>query len=555
MQNFQDSGLRAEIVQAITEMGFESPTTIQAQAIPFLLEEQRDLVALAQTGTGKTAAFSLPLLHQMDASSRDIQALVLCPTRELCIQVSKEITNFVKHMKGMKAIAIYGGESMEKQKRALRTGGQIVIGTPGRTKDMIQRKYLKVNNIKWLVLDEADEMLTMGFKDDLDSILSNTPEEKQTLLFSATMPREIEGIADNYMQDPKLISAGKRNISAENISHQYFIVKGRDKYQALQRILEYLPGTYGVVFCRTRKDTQELATQLVKDNFKAEALHGDLPQIQRDRVMNRFRKRYNQLLIATDVAARGIDIDDLTHVINYELPDNPEVYIHRSGRTGRAGKSGTCFSLLTARDLSKISYFERKTKIRFEHKLIPTGQQLCEKKLLKHVAKVESAQVDEEKLQPYLTLVEEKLADLSKEELIRHFIAVEFNNYLDRYQNAPDLNQRKQAGDSYSSRGPDRYERSGSKIDYARFFINVGGNDGLTPPLLIGFINDCINLRKKVKIGKIDIRREESFFELDAEFAKRFTIGYRRMNVNFNGKQVSVDPAPQQKRQRRYQKR
>ena len=544
MRNFEESGLQSEIVKAVSDMGFETPTPIQAKVIPFLLEGSKDLVALAQTGTGKTAAFSLPLIHKMDPDLRSVQTLILCPTRELCIQVAKEINNFIKHIRGMKVIAIYGGESMEKQKRALKSGGQIIVGTPGRTKDMIQRKYLKVNTVQWLVLDEADEMLTMGFKEDLDDILSNTPEEKQTLLFSATMPRAIESIADHYMKDPKLISSGQRNISAENIKHQYFLVKGRDKYLALKRVIEFQPGMYSVIFCRTRRDTQELANQLAKDNFKAEAIHGDLPQLQRDKVMSRFRKKYTQFLVATDVAARGIDIDDLSHVINFELPDNPEVYIHRSGRTGRAGKDGICFSFITARDLEKINFFERRIKKKFERELVPTGEQICEKKLLQHITKVEREEVVEERISRYLPLVEEKLGKLTKEELIKQFISVEFNSFLEHYQNAPDLNQKARMRN-------DSTRRNRGSIQFARFLINVGRKQELTAPLLIGFINDCLNVRKRVKIGKIDIRQKETFFEIDADYTKRFISGYRQMDVNFNGKKIIVEPAPRYRKVRR----
>ena len=540
MQKFIDIGLREEIVRAVTDLGFESPTPIQEKVIPFLLETERDLIAFAQTGTGKTAAFSLPLIHKLDETAGHIQVLILCPTRELCIQVCNEIELYTKHMKGVRSAAVYGGESIDKQIRALKKKPQVVVGTPGRTKDMISRKILKLEDVEWLVMDEADEMLTMGFKDDLDFILGATPEDKQSLLFSATMPKEIDAIAQGYMHDPETISAGQRNQASKNIQHNFYVVQRKYRYQSLVRILESEPDIFGVVFCRTRRDTQFVAEKLEADNYKAEAIHGDLKQFQRDKVMDKFRNGNLQLLIATDVAARGIDVNDLTHVINYELPENKEIYIHRSGRTGRAGKEGTCISLVNTVELDKIRFFERKVGQRFQRKMIPTGEELCQKNLINLIDRVEEAEIDEAKIESYLPMIEERFSDYSKEEIIKQFLSLEFKQLLDKYQRAPDLNvnlsETSRRGSSRRNGRNGREDRH--PVKFTKFAINVGYDQQITPPVLIGLINDSLDKRMKIKIGRIDIQPKKTFFEIDRDFEKDFVNGFKRMKPNMKGKPV-----------------
>ena len=549
MQTFSEIGLNEEIVRAISDLGFETPTPIQGKVIPFLLETDRDLIAFAQTGTGKTAAFSLPVINKIDVDADHIQALILCPTRELCIQVCKEIENYTKYMKPLRATAVYGGESIDRQFRSLKKKPQIVVGTPGRTKDMINRKMLKVGDIEWLVMDEADEMLTMGFKDDLDFILGATPRDKQSLLFSATMPREVDAIAQGYMHDPETISAGQRNTTSKNVEHHYYIVQHRNRYPALVRILETTPDMFGVVFCRTRRDTQMLAERLFKDNYRAEAIHGDLKQFQRDKVMEKFRGGSLQLLIATDVAARGIDVNDLTHVINYELPENKEIYIHRSGRTGRAGKTGTCISLLTPMDFGKIRFIERKVGQKFKHKLVPTGEELCKQKLLHLANKVVDVEVHEEALESYLPVLEEKFAEFSKEELIQMFLSLEFNQIIKKYGRAMDLNaEARESRRPYDERGGGRRDRRGGSreggrgfgIKFSKFTINLGYDQQMTPPLLIGLINDSLDSRRKIKIGKIDIQPTKTYFEVDQDFENAFMNGFKQMRLVVKGKPVNL---------------
>ncbi|MFM8448939.1 MAG: DEAD/DEAH box helicase, partial [Haliscomenobacter sp.] len=387
---FEDLGLNPQVLRAVQELGFETPTPIQEKAIPHLLQSKDDLVAFAQTGTGKTAAFGLPVIHQVDPHKSSVQMLALCPTRELCLQITRELTNYSKYIPGLKVVAVYGGAEISRQISELNQGPQIVVGTPGRALDLINRRKLVVDNIRWLVLDEADEMLSMGFKDELDAILATTPSTKQTLLFSATMPEEMVGIAQKYMHDPVEISAGKRNMGAENVQHHYYLVHAKDKYLALKRIADYYPNIYGIVFCRTRQETKEVADKLMEDGYNADALHGDLSQAQRDYVMQRFRLKQLQMLVATDVAARGLDVNNLSHVINYNLPDDPEVYIHRSGRTGRAGKSGISILIANMREKGKIGFIEKKIGKRFDQKPVPTGSDICEKQLFHMIDRIEN---------------------------------------------------------------------------------------------------------------------------------------------------------------------
>ena len=499
MQTFVETGLKPEILQALESIGFEKPTPIQAKAIPHLINSDKDLLAYAQTGTGKTAAFSLPLIHAIDEKSDDINAIILCPTRELCLQIERDIQTFIKYIPDLKAMAVYGGESIDRQIKGLRSKPNIIVGTPGRVCDLIRRKKLKLGNINYLVLDEADEMLTMGFKDELDQILSACPSERQTLCFSATMPRELLRIANEYMDSPDEITAGQRNVSAENVKHVYLVADRSDKYEVLKRVADINPNIYAIVFCRTRMGTKEVADRLMADKYAADALHGDLSQAQRDYVMNKFRKKQIQILVATDVAARGIDVNDLTHVINYELPDQLEAYIHRSGRTGRAGKEGMAVSLITRRDLSRISQLERKIGKKISKKKIPTGQEICQRQLFSMVDKFVATDVNDD-INEYLPMIEEKMEALSKEELIKKFVSSEFNRFLSYYKNSQDLNTK------------DRSKKTrGGK--YSRFHINVGKKQGLDPKGIIGILNDSRNLRN-IEVGQIDIMNNFSFFEV-----------------------------------------
>lgn len=523
---FKDIGLRPEILKAIHEMGFEHPTPIQEKIIPLILNEQKDLIALAQTGTGKTAAFGLPLVQQNDAQSNTVQTLVLCPTRELCIQIAGDLESFSKYTSGLKVVPVYGGASIETQIGALKKGCQIVVGTPGRVYDLIRRKVLKIGEIQWLVLDEADEMLSMGFKDELDAIVAQTPQERQTLLFSATMPASI---ASQYTYKPVEVSVGKRNAGAENIQHVYYVVHARDRYLALKRIADIHPDIYGIVFCRTRQETKEVAEKLIADGYNADALHGDLSQAQRDHVMNRFRVKNLQILVATDVAARGLDVNDLTHVINYNLPDDPEVYIHRSGRTGRAGRSGTAISIIHMRETNKIRDIEKKSGKKFTKKLIPDGREICEKQLFHLVDKVEKVEVDHDQIDSYLPAIFSKLSWLSREELIKHFVSVEFNQFLDYYKDARDLNARTE------ERGEPRRR---NQTSFSRFYINVGSKNKLNPARLIGLLNEQTD-RNDIEIGKIEIMNKLSFFEVDSRYEKDVLGAFKK--AQFEGVPLLVE--------------
>ena len=527
MQTFVETGLKPEILQALDAIGFETPTPIQAKTIPHLLNSKKDLLAFAQTGTGKTAAFSLPLVHCIDPKSEDVNAIILCPTRELCLQIEKDIQNFIKFVPQLTAMAVYGGESIERQIRGLRSKPNIVVGTPGRVCDLIRRRKLKLGNIDYLVLDEADEMLTMGFKDELDQVLSACPESKQTLLFSATMPRELVRIANEYMDSPEEITAGQRNVSAENVKHVFLVSDKSDKYEVLKRVADINPNIYAIVFCRTRMGSKEVADRLMQDKYSADALHGDLSQAQRDYVMNKFRKKQIQILVATDVAARGIDVNDLTHVINYELPDQLEAYIHRSGRTGRAGKEGMAVSLVTRRDMSRISQLERKIGKKIIRKNIPTGEEICKRQLFSLVDKIVDIDVNEE-INNYLPMLEEKLSDLSREELLKKFISSEFDRFISYYKNAPDLNNK-----SNSKRGR-------GKGKYARFHINVGKKQGLDPKSMIGLINDTKVLRD-IEVGQIDIMNNFAFFEVPEDRGNDVIPAFA--NSSFRNMSLEVEPA------------
>ena len=533
MITFSDLGLKPDILDAIQEMGFENPTPVQEKTIPFLLSTNKDLVALAQTGTGKTAAFGLPILNDIDLKSKKVQALVLSPTRELAMQISKDFTAYSKKTKGFKAISIYGGADAGAQIRELERGGQVVVGTPGRVLDLLKRKKLKLSDVQTLVLDEADEMLTMGFKDDLNDILEKTPSSKRTLLFSATMPREIISIAKKYMIDHEEISVGSKNKGAENVNHIYYMVNAKDRYSALKRIADINPDIYGIVFCRTRRETKEVAEKLMNDGYNADALHGDLSQAQRDYVMNRFRIKNLQILVATDVAARGLDVNNLSHVINYNLPDELESYIHRSGRTGRAGKKGTSIIIVHSRELGKIRSLEKKVGKKIQKQNIPGGKEICEKQLYKLVDKVNNIQVEDEQIEEYLPKIYEKLEDLSREDLIKHFVSVEFNSFLEYYKNAKDLN----IGSNDREDRKSRKDR-GNDVPFTRFYINVGTKNGINAATLIGLINDKTK-NPKATIGRIDIMKGFSFFEYETKLENEVLKGFE--NAEEKGLKLLVE--------------
>lgn len=539
---FTETSLSKPLLLAIEELGFKTLTPIQEKTIQFIFENNKDIIGLAETGTGKTAAFGLPLLDKINESQKNVQVIILSPTRELCIQITKDIENFSKYMQEVFVTAVYGGANIESQITKLKKGSHIIVGTPGRTVDLIKRRALKLNNVKFLVLDEADEMLNMGFKEDLDFILEQTPTEKQTLLFSATMPYEIRNIADTYMNNPTEISVGKKNMGAESVSHFYYVTHAKDRYSALKRIVDINPKIYGIIFCRTRTETKDIADKLIQDGYNADALHGDLSQAQRDFVMNRFRIRHLQLLVATDVAARGLDVDNLTHVINYNLPDELEAYIHRSGRTGRAGKKGISISLLHTREAKKIKELERLVGKKFERKLVPNGFEVCEKQLFNFIDRVENIEVDERQIEQYLSPIYKKLDWLSREDLIKHFVSVEFNRFLEYYKNAADLNANIDiASENLFGRkgksGAGLRSKSDNKVNFTRFYINVGEKNGLTAPRMIGLINDYCR-RRDIIIGKIDILRKFSFFEIESKFESHILKSF--VNADFNGVQLDV---------------
>ncbi|NOX45372.1 MAG: DEAD/DEAH box helicase [Chlorobi bacterium] len=550
MITFEETGISPELLKAVEELGYEAPTAIQEKVIPHLLSNDNDLVAFAQTGTGKTAAFGLPLIMQTDIKSSKTQSLILCPTRELCIQITRDIESFSKFTKGFRVVPVYGGTSIDKQIGDLKKGAHAVVGTPGRVLDLLNRKKLSFANIEYLVLDEADEMLSMGFKDDLDAILKDSPKEKQTLLFSATMPKEIERIAKQFMTNPVEISSGKRNAGAENVNHIFYMVHARDRYLALKRIADIHPKIYGIVFCRTRRETKDVADKLMQDGYNADALHGDLSQAQRDHVMNRFRNKVLQILVATDVAARGLDVTDLTHIINYNPPDDNEVYIHRSGRTGRAGKKGTSISIIHTREMNKIKALEKITGKKFTKENVPTGKEICEKQLFNLVDKVEKIKVDESQIEQFLPVIYKKLDWLSREELIQHFVSAEFNRFLDYYKNAPDINASTSRSDDRERKG-DRKNRNGdrerrgekgrgsrSSTEFSRFFINVGKTKKLTVPRLIGLINDNTQ-KRNIEIGKVELLKNFSFFEVDSNYETEILQAFQ--NASFDGVKLSVE--------------
>jgi ATP-dependent RNA helicase DeaD len=533
---FIELGIRHDIVNAISELGFENPTPIQEQSIPVLLTGSNDFVGLAQTGTGKTAAFGLPLLELLDFEENHPQALVLCPTRELCLQIANDIKNYSKKMNNVHVVAVYGGASIMDQLRQIKRGVQIVVATPGRMLDIINRKAIDFSAVKYVVLDEADEMLNMGFQEDIDSILSTTPEEKKTWLFSATMPAEVRRIAKKYMDNPFELTMGAKNTGNANIEHEYYIVRARDKYAAFKRIVDFNPDIFGIVFCRTKIETQEIAESLIKDGYNADSLHGDLSQQQRDKVMKRYRERSLQLLIATDVAARGIDVNDVTHVINYSLPDEIENYTHRSGRTARAGKTGVSISIVNAKELGKIRQIERVIGKKFVKAEIPTGFDVCEKQLFSIVHKVHNVTVNEEQIDQYLPRIYEEFKDFTKEDFIKRFASIEFNRFLDYYKNAPDLNASIEEG---RNRSEDRGERgNGVRGNFTRLFINLGSVDEFNRGDLLGYICNTTKISGRT-VGKIDVKGVYSFFEVQNEDVDKVMASFKE--AEHKGRPVRIE--------------
>ncbi|MBT6069008.1 DEAD/DEAH box helicase [Candidatus Peregrinibacteria bacterium] len=540
MTTFKDLGLNPMILQAIAEIGFETPTPIQSATIPHLINSSDDLIALAQTGTGKTAAFALPIIQQLDDRQRDVQSLILCPTRELAIQIAKDIEKFIKYSPGVSVVPVFGGSRIDTQIRALKKCPQIVVGTPGRVNDMIRRRILKVEEIKWLVLDEADEMLNMGFKEELDSILENMPDSKQVLLFSATMNNQIRRIASNYMKKPHDITVGDKNKGCDNVQHFYYMVHERDRYQALRRIADMNPDIHGIIFCRTRRETQQVADKLIQDHYSAEAIHGEISQEQRIHVMNRFREKKTQLLVATDVAARGIDVDKLTHIINYNLPESAEGYVHRSGRTGRANNMGISLVIVNMREKGKVRELERKIGKSFEKGRIPTGEDVCEKQLFSLIDKICKVEVNEA-INKYIDVIAKKFEDMSREELIKKFVSEEFNRFLNHYQGSIDLNTR--VGQDRNERS-DRNERPGRRSDpsmlFARFNINIGRNLGLGVKELLEFLNNNKALRG-VEIGNIDLKNDHTVFEVDQSYKAQVMSSFDDLEVDGTMVKISCE--------------
>jgi ATP-dependent RNA helicase DeaD len=531
MTTFEGLGLDAKLVKATDALGFTQPTPIQEQAIPVLLSGTKDLVGLAQTGTGKTAAFGLPLLHLVDSDKKYPQALVVCPTRELCMQIVNEIETFKKFIPGMHVLAVYGGASIGMQIRDLKRGVQIVVATPGRLIDLIERKAINLEQIQYVVLDEADEMLNMGFQDDIEFILQNTPQREATWLFSATMPPEIRRVSKKYMKQPLEITVGKINTALKNIDHQYYVTTAHHRYEALKRLIDFNPGIYGIIFTRTKVDAQSIAEKLTREGYDIDALHGDLTQQQRDKVMGEFRERTLQLLIATDVAARGIDVKDITHVINYELPDDVEVYTHRSGRTGRAGNTGICMSIVHSREIGKLRQIERMVQVPFHKLEIPAGKDVCRKQFFHFMDKLLQADISHGSYETYVPMLEEKFSEISKEDVLKRVAALEFDRFLKYYENAEDLNMRErkefrervQRGEDTRDQGRRRDTRGrefGGNGDYLRLFVNLGTKDGFYKASFLQFILDMSDLRKEV-LGRVDMKEMNSWIEVDRKSANK----------------------------------
>jgi ATP-dependent RNA helicase DeaD len=549
MTTFESLGIDARLIRATDELGYVQPTPIQEQAIPVLLSGTIDFIGLAQTGTGKTAAFGLPLLHIIDAQEKYPQALIVCPTRELCMQIVKELELFKKYVTGVSVVAVYGGASIGLQIRDLKRGVQIVVATPGRLIDLIERKAIDLAQIKYVVLDEADEMLNMGFQDDIEFILKNTPERESTWLFSATMPPEIRKVSKRYMKDPKEVTVGKVNTANKSIDHQYYVSSAQHRYETLKRIIDFNPGIYGIIFTRTKVDAQEISERLTREGYDIDALHGDLTQVQRDKVMGQFRDKSLQLLIATDVAARGIDVVGITHVINYELPDDVEIYTHRSGRTGRAGAHGICISIVHSKEMYKLKQIERINHSQF-HKLdIPSGKDVCRKQFFHFMDKLLSADISHGNYETYVPMLTEKFADVSKEDVLKRVAAMEFDRFLKYYENAEDLNLRERSRKEDMPRG--REERAGGRAEgkrepsrggagFSRLFVNLGTKDGFYKASFLQFILDMSELRKEV-LGKIDMKDMNSWIEIEKSSAQQMIRALD--GKNYKGRRIRMNDA------------
>lgn len=547
MKTFEELGVSPEIRKAIEEMGYESPMPVQEEVIPYLLGNGNDVVALAQTGTGKTAAFGLPLIQKIDVKQRVPQALILCPTRELCLQIAGDLTDYSKYITDLKILPVYGGSSIESQIRSLKQGVHIIVATPGRLIDLMERKVAHLETIKDVVMDEADEMLNMGFTDSINAILEKVPQDRNTLMFSATMSPDIARIAKTYLHDAKEITIGTKNEGSKNVNHIAYIVHAKDKYAALKRVVDFYPQIYGIIFCRTRKETQEIADKLIQDGYNADSLHGELSQAQRDLVMQKFRQRHLQLLVATDVAARGLDVNDLTHVINYGLPDDTESYTHRSGRTGRAGKTGISIAIVNLREKGRMREIERIINKKFTIGSLPSGKEICEQQLIKVIDDIEKVKVNEEEIESFLPGIYRKLEWLSKEDLVKRVVSMEFNRFLEYYRNAPEIEEPKAGGDKRGdskdrkSRGSDR-QKTARKAEegYERLFLNMGKTDGFYANQIIELINR--NLKKeRIQIGRIDLMQNFSFFEVAEEQAPMVIKALNKASVN--GRKVSVEVA------------
>ena len=546
MKTFEELGVSPEIRKAIEEMGYENPMPVQEEVIPYLLGNGNDVVALAQTGTGKTAAFGLPLIQKIDVSRRVPQALILCPTRELCLQIAGDLTDYSKYITDLKILPVYGGSSIESQIKSLKAGVHIIVATPGRLIDLMERKVARLDTVADVVMDEADEMLNMGFTDSINAILEKVPEERNTLMFSATMSPEIARIAKTYLHDAKEITIGTKNEGSKNVHHIAYTVHAKDKYLALKRVVDFYPQIYGIIFCRTRKETQEIADKLIQDGYNADSLHGELSQAQRDLVMQKFRQRHLQLLVATDVAARGLDVNDLTHVINYGLPDDTESYTHRSGRTGRAGKTGVSIAIINLREKGKMREIERIIKKKFDLGTLPTGKEICEQQLIKLIDDIEKVKVDEEEIETFLPGIYRKLEWLSKEDLIKRVVSMEFNRFLDYYKNAAEIeqpkgNEKRESQKEGKDHGSDR-EKTSRKAEkgYTRLFLNLGKTDGFYANQIIELINR--NLKKeRIEIGRIDLMQNFSFFEIAEAQAPMVIKALNKTTAN--GRRVIVEVA------------
>ena len=545
MKTFEELGVSPEIRKAIEEMGYENPMPVQEEVIPYLLGNGNDVVALAQTGTGKTAAFGLPLIQKIEVENRVPQALVLCPTRELCLQIAGDLTDYSKYITDLKILPVYGGSSIDSQIRSLKRGVHIIVATPGRVIDLMERKVAQLDTVRDVVMDEADEMLNMGFTDSINTILENIPKDRNTLMFSATMSPEISRIAKTYLHDAKEITIGTKNEGSKNVNHVAYIVHAKDKYLALKRVVDFYPQIYGIIFCRTRKETQEIADKLIQDGYNADSLHGELSQAQRDLVMQKFRQRHLQLLVATDVAARGLDVNDLTHVINYGLPDDTESYTHRSGRTGRAGKTGISIAIINLREKGRMREIEHIIKKKFEVSVLPSGKEICEQQLIKVIDDIEKVKVDEEEIATFLPNIYRKLDWLDKEDLIKRVVSLEFNRFLDYYKNAPEIEQPKSSekkSETKESRRGDK-EKVGRKAEkgYTRLFLNLGKTDGFYTNQIIDLVNR--NLRKeRIQIGRIDLMQNFSFFEVLQEQAPQVIKALNKVVLN-GGRKVCVEVA------------